>query len=160
MKNYFYLFLLSVGFIACTSPEKYPIEPELIKARFSRNLVKQYPDSFKLYLDFTDGNGDLGSNDQNQPLSDILIIDTRRIPADTSFYSIPYFDYPATENGVSGEIEVSLPAPCCIDPSGIILCPLLPGQQQGLSYTIQIRDRAGNWSNALVTDSLFFKCEL
>ena len=69
-------------------------------------------------------------------------------------------------NGISGEVTVRVPVSCCIpDPvNGIQLPPCDTNSVSGqirdtLVYTVQIKDRTGNWSNIIQTSPIILICK-
>ncbi|MBX7227374.1 MAG: hypothetical protein K1X55_15170 [Chitinophagales bacterium] len=108
-------------------------------------------DSLSLFIDFKDGDGDLG--DTTTGASNIFIKDLKTNIIDT------YQMDPIPANGsvpdISGTIEVKL------GPNLIGRC-LLPGVSTPLDttkYEVYIVDRAGNESNKIITGEVYFKCE-
>ncbi len=145
----------------CVEPPDYPIEPVIEFISFSKNTLRQTPlgaDSVIITIGFTDGDGDLGF--QNTEPS-IFIIDGRDSFSKPS-YRIPYIDQQGAGNGISGEISILLPTTCCIytDPlTGFKLsCENVPVQFDSVFYYIQIRDRAGHYSNQIATPKLRLIC--
>lgn len=145
----------------CVEPPDYPIEPVIEFISFSKNTLRQTPlgaDSVIINIGFTDGDGDLGF--QNTEPS-IFIIDGRDSFSKPS-YRIPYIDQQGAGNGISGEISILLPTTCCIytDPlTGFKLsCENVPVPFDSVFYYIQIRDRAGHYSNQIATPKLRLIC--
>ena len=143
-----FLFTLSVFFfVACEQPPNYPIEPEIEYVGVNRNIIAQ--GSFNAPLDtlivtfsFTDGDGDIGDDS----LTNVFLFDSR-----TGDLAEPIKVKPipsqGTGNGISGEI------------SGNTSCVSTPEQPvDTFSYTIQLRDRAGHFSNKVQTEPITILC--
>lgn len=169
MKNLQYLFLFlfaaSVGLQFCVKPPDYPDEPVLTFSSLSKNFQLQSSldagDTLRVTLGFTDGDGDLGFDENGR---DISVIDTRDGSGDT--LSLPLVEYQGAGNGISGEIYIQIPPTCCIPPpiNGIPLPPCNPSVapdflRDTVVYKIQIRDRAGHVSNALTLPPITLICK-
>ena len=148
----------------CVKPPNYPDEPVIEFMGLSKNVMRQTPlgaDTVLVMFNFTDGNGDLGSQN-NEP--NIFIEDGRdSFPKDP--YAIPYIEPQGAGNGISGMITIALPTTCCIYPdvNGIKFPPCdttknAPQSLDTVFYRIYIKDRAGNISNKITTDPITLIC--
>ncbi|MBV6441971.1 MAG: hypothetical protein EPGJADBJ_03668 [Saprospiraceae bacterium] len=148
----------------CVKPPNYPDEPVIEFVGLSKNLMRQSklgPDTVMVMFNFTDGNGDLGSQN-NEP--NIFIEDGRdSFPQDP--YAIPYIEPQGAGNGISGMITIALPTTCCIFPpiNGITYPPCdtsknAPQQLDTVFYRIYIKDRTGNVSNKITTEPITLIC--
>jgi hypothetical protein len=167
------LFILSLLAAAnilvyCVKPPDYPDTPvieflsvtpaTLLQRPFFKNPDTVYTD---LTFSFTDGDGDLGFEDTTVSL---LIYDLRT-PTLAKDYRLPMVDPNGAGNGISGEITVRVPVSCCIpDPiNGILLPPCDTNSISNqtldtLIYSIQIKDRSGNWSNVIQSSPIILVC--
>lgn len=156
----FTIFLATTTILSCTKPPDYPIEPVINFKSFSKTSIKQgslNQDSIVVTLGYTDGDGDLGSEDNNV---DIHAIDMRTGLTVTSSRSIPYVPPQGAGNGISGELYLIFFTTCCIHPETNQICmPFADFPVDSLVYEIYITDRAGNESNRILTDPLFVRCE-
>lgn len=155
----------------CVRPPDYPIEPTIAFVAVSPGSILQKPffnnpDTVytSVTFSFTDGDGDLGFGDTSS-IKSIIIRDYRSpdVPKD---YGFPLVDPQGAGNGISGDVTVRIPVSCCIpDPiDGIQLPPCDPNSPSGqlrdtLIYTIQIRDRAGHFSNVIQTAPIVLICK-
>lgn len=148
----------------CVKPPNYPNEPVIEFTGLSKNIMRQTklgPDTVLVMFNFTDGDGDLGSQN-NEP--NIFIEDGRdSFPKDP--YAIPYIEPQGAGNGISGMITIALPTTCCIYPkiNGITYPPCdtsknAPQQFDTVFYRIYIKDRAGHVSNKITTDPITLIC--
>ena len=146
-------FLLSCFWISCLKAPEYPIEPVIEFMSLSKNVFKQSllnEDSIVLAFTFTDGDGDLGDNDSLN-----VILRDSRDDAVANSYRIPFIPEEGTANGIAGEIYVLVYSTCCYFPDGTLPCtPSTQYPRDTLTYLIQIRDRAGHWSNVIETDPI------
>jgi hypothetical protein len=103
--------------------------------------VKQFEDSIKFTISYIDGNGDLGTIDPDEHT--IELVDNRanllftyhlspRAPADT-------------EISIQGTLDVILDNTIILDPMN---------SAETATFSIRIRDRAGNWSNTVISEDI------
>ncbi len=166
MKTIYYLTLLLLGFSAfgCVQPPDYPVEPEIDYIGFNTLTFPQggpdaVSDTLTLRFGFTDGDGDIGNADSTV---DVFIIDSRTPDVEEN-RKLPIIPEEGVGNGISGEITLRFPnnpfQVCCIigDEQG---CdgPIEGFPNDTFSYRIQIRDRAGNYSNAIQTETITLLC--
>ncbi len=142
---------------SCLQPPAYPIEPVIEFLGFSAAEMRQgqfNDDSVLVFIGFTDGDGDLG-NDREvnvfvRDLRDDFISDRFRIPR------IPEI---GANNGISGEMILTLYNTCCIFPDGAPPCtPSMTTLTNELRYEIYLEDRAGNRSNVIQTPPITLHC--
>jgi hypothetical protein len=153
----FYSLLLACIFITCSKPPNYPIEPIIKFERMTKTALKQSStngDSLKVTFSFTDGDGDLGSNDS----LNLFVID-KRDGFLSNKYKIPYITASGASNGISGEIEFVLFTTCCYFPNGQSPCtPSLVYPKDTVTYDIYLKDRAGHKSNIIQTLPIILDC--
>ncbi|MBX2891936.1 MAG: hypothetical protein KF734_13480 [Saprospiraceae bacterium] len=145
----------------CVKPPDYPKEPFIEFVSLSKNIMRQSKlglDTVLVTFSFTDGNGDLGSVD-NEPS---IFIEDGRDSFPQEPYAIPYIEPQGAGNGISGTITVALPTTCCIytDENGFkFSCETVPVAFDTLTYLISIKDRAGNVSNKITTPPIVLICK-
>lgn len=164
MKHPFLFFVVGIlAFSAvllqqCVQPPEYPIEPVITFKGLSKNNLRQKnlsADSLAITFSFTDGDGDLGFEDNE---GSVFLVDTRdgfeKLP-----YSIPFVGLQGVGNGISGEITVVLAnsQTCCIYDI-LPPCTVAAGQDT-LSFKIRIKDRAGHFSNEIETAPIYLRCQ-
>jgi hypothetical protein len=167
---YFVALLFLTGLIVgCVQPPEYPIEPVIEFKSISPQIALQEPFYTRpdtvytdIYFTFTDGDGDIGSDDSTL---NVTIID-ERVPNVPYKFQLPKVDPGGAGNGISGEVLCRLPPNCCIpDPvNGIPRppCDTTDNNDQlrdTVIYTIQISDRAGHMSNIVKTAPLVLICK-
>lgn len=167
MKKSVFVVAISIFVIAvlllqyCVKPPNYPNEPVIEFAAMSKTTMLQTPlgpDSILISFSFTDGDGDLGSQN-GEP--NIFIKDGRD-SFDKPAYQIPYIEPQGAGNGISGTIYIVVPTTCCIyiDPNGIPrACADVPIPFDTLTYLISIKDRAGHESNQIETPPIELICK-
>lgn len=152
MRTLFFLCVLALA--SCAKPPSYDVTPALTSVKFSKDTILQQTGVTTFIVGFTDGDGDLGSDENG--VTNMIIIDERR--NDTLYYRIPPIPQQGASDAISGEIEVDIANICCQDPDFPISCLPLPGVYQPVSYRIKIQDNAGRWSNEIQTYALYLKC--
>ena len=149
---------LSLLVFGCINAPQYPIEPEIKYLGLSRNTMKQgnfSTDSLSVRFSFTDGDGDLGSEDSMS----IFLIDTRD-NSDNIKYKIPLIPEAGASKGISGDVKFVLFSTCCIfeDP---FTAPCTSNEDEPsdtVIYQLYIEDRAGNKSNIIDLDPIILDC--
>lgn len=145
---------------SCVNAPDYPIEPEITYVGISKNTIVQGVsniDSLHIYMEFTDGDGDIGTKDEN--IFNIFLIDKRTDQLQDQFIA-PYVPSAGAANGISGEIDILVYTTCCFFPDNIPPCES-PAQYptDTIQYEIYIKDRAGHESNRILTDLITINCD-
>ena len=164
MKNIF-LFCLLIA-VGCAKPPDYPIEPVIEFMQLSTNFSSQKAQRetgespIIATLSFTDGDGDIG-NDDNE--TTIFIIDLRDTTEENSATRLPKVPEAGANNGISGEISFRLLPTCCLFPPEFQDQPNCQFSasypMDTLIYEVYIMDRAGNVSNRVKLDPIFIMCD-
>lgn len=111
-------------------------------------------DSTLLTLYFTDGDGDIGSDDSIS----VFLIDKRDNFMQPGF-RIPFVGEQGVGKGISGEIYIALPTSCCYYDDGRTPCEKSSdGTTDELIYELYISDRAGNLSNRIDIAPITLQC--
>lgn len=169
MKNTYYLWgaLLAAGLYSCVQPPDYPIEPKISvpetgritnKDIITQGNVAAVADTLAITFAFTDGDGDLGEDGDSL---DVFLTDSRE--GFVNRYKLPVIPDQGTGNGISGEITIKIPNKpfniCCTYPDNSQPCIPNPNYPtDSYHYTIQIKDRAGHYSNTLETEEITILC--
>ena len=139
---------------SCQSAPDYSDVPEITFGSFSKSQMNQGSlnnDSVTLTITFTDGDGDLGSADNERNL---FLIDKRTGQVYDRFRT-PFIPEEGTGNGITGTIRINLFNTCCVFPDNIPPCEspdLYPTND--LTFEVYIVDRAGNQSNVIETQPI------
>lgn len=151
-------------FSQCSKAPEYPIAPQITyksmtKKRMLQSLGNKYRDSLALTINFTDGDGDLGTPDniKNKP-QDAFIVDMQSGDT-TDFFTLPHVGASAAAKGINGEMRFIVYTNCC-DVPDVIKC-LEKSEKYPLDtvyYKLIIKDRAGNWSNELALPPIELIC--
>ena len=106
----------------------------------SSNQLKQFKDSLVVTIEYTDGDGDIGET--NPDINDIEIKDQRLSKAD--YYFLKPLTPPNAEIKVKGIITIQLKNTFLLGTAN----------SEITAYQIKLKDRAGNWSNSIITGSI------
>lgn len=147
----------------CIQPPNYPDEPEigfmsLNKSEIAQGNTGALADTLAVTFSYTDGDGDLGFDGDS---IDVFLTDSR--DGFVNKFKLPVIPDQGTGNGISGEITLRIPNKpfniCCTFPNGATACqPNTEFPTDTVSYMIQIKDRAGNLSNKVQTETLTILC--
>lgn len=155
---YFLIIVLFITFFSCTQAPDFPVEPVISNFRLNKSILLQgleKQDSIQFIIDFTDGDGDLGSNDS----LNIFILDNRDNSTFEQF-QIPFIPEAGANNGIQGTITAYANSTCCTFPNQ--QPPCTPSEEyptNELTFTIYIKDRAGNESNHLESPVITLLCQ-
>lgn len=146
--------------LSCADAPSYPITPVIEYLGVNKLQVLQQPlgpDTLEIYFSFTDGDGDLSLEDS----TDIFLFDSRK-PSILNAYKIPTISEESINGGIRGEITIRIKnvnfGICCIENQ--FPCGGTPASPvESFSYEIQIRDRAGNLSNRIRTETIDVLCQ-
>ena len=156
------VFALLTSTQSCIKPPQFPVEPRITYVGVDNPQVFQGSatapnDTLTIRFSFTDGDGDLSFADDSV---DIFLVDSR-VPQFPITYRIPSINPEGASNGIEGDIWVNIPN------KPLNICCYVNGQACAVSttqavdtfsYSIQIRDRAGNYSNIIRTEKITVLC--
>lgn len=138
----YYIFTaLIFAFAACTKYEEVKSgnnTPSITYSGIIPLQVQQFEDSIKIKIKYKDGNGDLG--DLNPDVLNISVKDNRLKKAD--LYHLHALAPTDQELAIEGELTIRLKNTFLVG----------SGNSEQTSYEVKIQDRAGDWSNVIVTD--------
>ncbi len=167
MRKYAFWTIIGVLILAaCSTPPEYPLEPVITYEGLSRGAIPQSSgtstllDTMIIRIGFTDGDGDLGDRDS----VNIFLTDSR--DGFEHIFKINEIPMLGSGDGISGEIAIKLnnnPATkyfCCTFPNTRVTCiPSTEFPFDTMSYSIRVKDRAGNFSNAIRTETFQILCQ-
>ena len=156
-------FVWILSMVACAKTETYPPEPEITDIKFDKEIIKSAhlssgtPEAFVLSIEFKDGDGDIGQTDAH-PETNLFVTDDRN--QNTTEYAIPYdLESSGINKSISGTIDVNVLQQCCVPLQGIPCSPSATyAPTDTLTYTIVLKDRAGNISNTFQSPPLYLIC--
>ena len=141
-RGYIYV-LTCLSFVLINSCTKYEEVKESEKPSITYSMItpiniKEFKDSVQITIKYKDGNGDLG--DENPDELNIYVKDNRLDKAD--FYHLHALAPPGTSIAIDGTLNIKLKNTFLIG----------SGNSETTSYEVKLKDRAGNWSNAITTE--------
>lgn len=163
LKNtaYFYFILLIGLFVmSCKKAPNYPKEPSITFLSLNIVPVTVYPpnedplniDSVYIAVNFQDGNGDIGATNGTE--KDFLIKVYKKESGVYTYLDLGAFDFsgilPKPFSNVAGPIDGTITQVIPFDYIGDNLFMGL-NKDDTLRFTVQLKDRAGNYSNIVTT---------
>jgi len=130
------IFALSF-FSSCKKEDEKPIAPIIEFKSISQNEVAQFNNEISITFSYEDHQGDLGQTDPD--IYSVRIKDDRLLNYD--WYHISPMTPELQEMHIKGNYVLQLTP----------LFLLGSGGTETTRFTIQLRDRAGNWSNQIVS---------
>jgi hypothetical protein len=142
MKKIMYLLALLLFCSACKQEEKveFTESPEITAVQLSTRSVRAWQDSIVFTIAYTDGDGDLGENTEGVENLTIKDMNTGIVTT----FRIPMLAPKDAKVKIQGEIEVTLRS---IGNSG-------NGNAVNTRFEVIIKDRAGNTSNAFMSEDV------
>ena len=136
------LLSLSLAFLfSCKKDdENYSTTPEIEFISLTPTSTSEFSQDIKLVISYKDGDGDIGTDDPDEYT---LLIKDSRLPAADEYHIQPLTP-PNTTIQIEGELNISL--------AGLFV--LGSGSSETTTFSIKLRDRAGNWSNEVSTTSI------
>jgi hypothetical protein len=131
---------LSLTIVGCKKEEKYSEIPEIEFVSLTPSSTTEFSQNIVLKLTYKDGDGDIGNEDPD--VYSLYVKDARLPRADE--YHIQPLTPPDQALQIEGELTVRL--------SGIFV--LGNDSTETTKFTVKLKDRAGNWSNEVVTSSI------
>jgi len=173
MRYLLLLLILGVVLVSCFNPPEFEPVPKIEFEKLTRQQVDQL-DTFSILISFED-NGDLtleteeldtascdlcdstAANSCFQHSTLTLFILDRRTGCLVNTYNIPHIPSKGSTESISGEIKISVSG-CCRPPGGIPCAPSSQHPTDSVSYYVQVKDRAGNLSNRVLTPHVVLNC--
>ncbi len=115
--------------------------PEIVLSSVAPTTVEQFTDDIIFSIHYLDGNGDLGFEEADS-LS-LFIIDNR-VPLTNKFH-IPPLSPIGSDITIEGDLNVVLENVIVLDTANAT---------ETTTFTIKLKDRAGNWSNEVISQSI------
>jgi hypothetical protein len=144
MKNYikgiFCFALVSLALVSCKEEEEISPIPEIEFVSVTPQSVHEYTDSLVFTISYRDGDGDLGENDPDA--ENFFLADSRNNVIYK--FRIPQLAPDNANIIIDGNLNVTLANTAIIDGS----------TSQTFTYSIYVKDRAGNQSNTVTTSSV------
>ena len=136
-----------IGLASCSEVEPptaggpLPPEPSIELVEVAPMAVTALQDSLVFYLRYTDGDGDLGFAEAD---SGVVYLTDQRFPL-TEIYHVPPMAPEGSDVAVTGVWSIILFNTIMADPAAV---------SEEATFSIRIRDRAGNWSNTVTSSAV------
>ncbi len=137
MKNIVVLFFVSLTIVSCKKAEEIGPIPEIEFISVTPANVQEYADSLVFTIKYRDGDGDLGENTSDA--ENFFLADSRNNVIYK--FRIPQLAPDNSSIIIEGNLNVTLANTAIIDGSA----------SQTFTYSIYVKDRAGNQSNTVIT---------
>ncbi len=137
IRNLVLVFLVSVALVACKKADEIGPIPEIEFVSVTPGNVQEYADSLVVTIKYRDGDGDLGENTSGA--ENFFLADSRNNVIYK--FRIPQLAPDNSSIIIEGNLNVTLANTAIIDGSN----------SQTFTYSIYVKDRAGNQSNTVVT---------
>jgi len=136
---------LMIFIFSCINPPEYSPIPVISFDSISATSIRAQQDSITIFIEFTDGDGDLGS----EVIPNLFFTDSRT--GTEEGFKIPNITPEGNVKAITGIIAYTFPALYCTPPP--------PDRTlDTLSYSIYVVDRAGNKSNVITTPDIYLQC--
>lgn len=145
MKNLFILLTICFLYSACKKEEP-SLVPEIEFVSISETEIQQFNNQVLVEFNYSDFDGDLGTIDADELT--LRVKDARL--ADFDWYHIPPLTPDLQELQIEGSLTIQL------NP----LFLLGNGNQESTQFSLQIKDRAENWSNQIMTPTVIIRDSL
>lgn len=134
-------FAIVVLFAGCKKEEPISAIPSIKFISISPNPAVKYQDEVTITIEYTDGDGDLGENTAD--MKNLFVTDSRNNV--TSEFRIPQLAPTNSNIIIKGNLNINLPPQGFVDDSN---------SSETVTYSIYVKDRAGNASNTIQTGVL------
>lgn len=151
LRQFTALITLLIGitaFYCCKKAPNYPPTPALTWLNATPNPVKIGTDRLVLKFAFTDGDGDLGEADTS-----IYVTDIRPNSLNKPFtytFNLPNIPSKGSYKQITGNISINMFSNNSCRPGH--------DTRDTVSYSIYVKDKAGNKSNIITTPPIIFLC--
>lgn len=164
------LLLFIVVINSCTVKPNYPDEPFIEFVSLEKNAANQ-GEQIWVNLTFTDGDGDLGQVDIDESTCGVNPIYLCDFDSDSSCYKDPFwsaflinvndscfgtpghlpsFEPDGNIKAISGELRIKTNPLFCKNGGAFAIDTVV--------YKVVVRDASGNYSNKVLTDTIFINC--
>jgi hypothetical protein len=142
MKKLFYILLLSATISSCKKDKKIEISttPVIEFVSITPGSAKEYQDKIIITISYKDGDGNLGENSPD--VKNLFLTDTRNNV--TYKYRIPQLAPSDASIAIQGSLPIVLQNTAITNGA----------TSQSVSYTVYLKDRAGNQSNTVSTSAI------
>jgi hypothetical protein len=135
------IFLSLIILTGCSKDEdEFSTTPEISFVSISPSTATEFSDNVTIIINYKDGDGDLGENKDG--VKNCFVTDNRI--GVVYEYRIKQLAPSGSAIAITGNLEIKLGGQTITDNSN----------QQSVSYTLYLKDRAGNSSNSVTTSAI------
>lgn len=131
-----FLILLTVLFSGCKKEDPISNTPSIKFLSITPNPAIKYQDEITITIEYTDGDGDLGENTPD--VKNLFVTDSRNNV--TYQFRIPQLSPDNANIIIRGNLNINLPPQGFVDDTK---------NSETVTYSIYVKDRAGNTSNTV-----------
>lgn len=125
---------------SCKKDEPYSTTPEIEFVSLTPSSTGEFSSDVKLVISYKDGDGDIGTED---PDSYSLFIKDARLPRADEYHVQP-LSPPGSSIQIEGDLNINIPG----------LFVLGTDSTEKTTFTVKLKDRAGNMSNEITTTTI------
>lgn len=140
MRKIFVIFFISVFIFSCKKKDSQTNVPQIKFVSISPSTVVEYVNSISIVISYDDLDGDLGENNAN--VSNLWVTDSRNNVQYS--YRISQLAPDNANIHIRGNLDISIKNTARTDSSA----------SQSFTYSIFLKDRAGNSSNTVTTSAI------
>jgi hypothetical protein len=143
--HYLFFSLLFFSLVSCKKDNLVTDDAPVIEfVSISPSEVTEYDDMIVIVISYADANGDLGENDPD--IKNLFVTDSRN---EVMYqYRIQQLAPDDTEIYIQGNLNIEIKNTALVDENA---------SSETLTYSVYVRDRAGNDSNTITTSSITVK---
>ncbi|MBL7837088.1 MAG: hypothetical protein JNM67_06205 [Bacteroidetes bacterium] len=139
--NHYILLLFALStWSACKKDNKAGTAPAISLVSVSSTSLKEFKDSLTILISYTDEDGDIGQ--ENPDINDLKVKDRRLSEAD--YYFVKPLAPPDSKISIHGTIAIQIKNTFLLG----------TGNSEITQFDVQLRDRAGHWSNTVNTPQI------
>lgn len=132
--------VLSIVFFSCKKENSINAKPVIKFVKINATDIQQFKDSITIDIEYTDENGDLG---EDNPDKNALYVKDRRLSA-PDFYFVKPLSPPGSNVKIKGILSIKIKNAFLLGTAN----------KEETTFEIKLSDRAGNWSNTIVSPEI------
>ncbi len=141
IRGFILLFMvLSISFFSCKKESGVNSKPVIKFLKINATNIQQFKDSITIDIEYTDENGDLG---EDNPDKNALYVKDRRL-SKADFYFVKPLSPPGSNVKIKGILSIKIKNAFLLGTAN----------KEETTFEIKLSDRAGNWSNAIVSPEI------
>ena len=139
-KSLLFLLLITLVFFSCKKESSVNAKPVIKFVKINATDIQQFKDSITIDIEYTDENGDLG---EDNPDKNALYVKDRRL-SKADFYFVNPLSPPGSNVKIKGILSIKIKNAFLLGTAN----------KEETTFEIKLSDRAGNWSNTIVSPEI------